>query len=197
LNLLDGECEKINKFLTKSFDDLIYKNQIIMFGRTKAGKSTLDTKLLVNDDKIKVFPSAGIAETFAPCKISVDKKLEKANIQINYNTEEIDNHKADTLESLVDILHSTISKKAQKNNDSKFISNCEIDSPQNFFPKVKSGFIIIDTPGFSENEKMKKFNLSQLSKEKNRSVIIFIIPLETGGSLMQENVDILSAYKSD
>jgi len=197
LNLLKSEEEKIQNFIDESFDNLIYKFQIHLFGRTNAGKSTLGSKLLINDDKIKIFPSNAVAETFVPTEISVNEEIKIADIQINYNTGEKSNYETENLEDLIKIINENISKKSSINNSPKIIEEAIINCPQSFFPKIKPGTKIVDTPGFSENEKMKKFNLSQLAKEKNRSVIVFLIPLEMGGSLMQENVDILSAYKTN
>jgi hypothetical protein len=192
LNSVEG---KIEKFLLKSIDDLIYKNQILMLGRTNAGKSTLGNRILFNDDKTKIFRTSTLAETFVPCKISTYDELQKASIHLEFQDETSENYEAESINNLIEILSKFISKESILENK-KMLDNTEIDSPRVFFPKLKSGTSLIDTPGFSENESMKKFNLSQLAKEKHTSIIIFLIPLEIGGSLMQENLDILNNYKS-
>ena len=197
LTLLNTELEKIEKFLLKNLDELLYKNHIILFGRTNAGKSTLGTKFLLNDEKMKIFPTSAIAETFVPCMISVKEELKKADVHINYKAQEAEKYEADSLDGLLVIINNNICKKSYLNKNNKAIQGAIINSPRTFFPTVKSDTTITDTPGFSENEQMKELNISQLTKEKNRSVIVFLIPLEVGGSLMQENVDILSAYKSE
>jgi hypothetical protein len=194
LNLLNSEEIERKKFLGKTMEDLIYKKQIVLYGRTNAGKSTLGNRILSDDEKSKLFFTSQIAETFAVCEILIDEKVDLAKISITYTDETSEIFDADSKNNLIKLLEKYLKKNNTQTNNKK-AEQAKIISPKEFFPRFKSGTSLVDTPGFSEDDIMKKYNTNHLSEEKHRSIIIFLIPLEIGGSLMQENLDILQSYE--
>ncbi len=99
-----------------------------------------------------------------PCEISVSEALEKANIQIIYSIDETEAIEVESLGKLVEFLKTNMCRKSISDNATRKIERIIIVSPRNFFPELKSGFTLIDTPGFSETKEMKEVNLAILKK---------------------------------